>query len=66
MEKRVYFKYVGMDLTIDVELDKNGEVGKVIRVRAWDDNNDKYVKIPCDLDAFKNEMKEHLKKALAE
>lgn len=64
MEKKVYLTYLGIDFLVHVKLDTKGEIEKVIKVRAWDDNADKYIKVPCDLDAFLKEMEVLLRGAL--
>lgn len=56
MEKKINIKMLGIDFAVTVKLDKDNEIEKVIRVQAWDDDNDKYIKIPCDLDSFKEEV----------
>ena len=56
MNKKINLTYIGIDFLINVELDKNGEIVKVTQVKAWNDDQDKYIKIPCDLDAFLKEM----------
>lgn len=64
MEKKLNLTYLGIDFLVHLKLDNSGEISEVTKVRVWDDNNDKYITIPCDLKAFKNEMGVLLRGAL--
>ena len=64
MEKKLNLTHLGIDFMVTVKLDSNNEIKEVLKVQAWDDNNDKYVKVPCDLKAFQKEMGIFLRGAL--
>lgn len=64
MELKLNLTYLGIDFLVHVDVDNNGTLKKVTKVRAWDDNNDKYVTIPCDLLAFEKGMQEQLVDAI--
>lgn len=64
MELKLNVSHIGIDFLVHVKLDNTWKFEKVTKVRAWDENADKYKTIPCDLLAFEKGMQEQLLSAV--